>query len=132
MSDTAEKRLRLIVVDDNADMRESLKMLLEVGGYEVATAPDGRHALELQGTAPADVLITDIFMPDIDGLETINQFRTQFPAVKIIAMSGGGRRAMGADYLSTAGVAGADAILEKPFTRETLMQVLRSVESRAL
>src|SRR5688572_26225145 len=81
---------RLLVVDDNEDMRQTMKRLLERLGYEVEIAANGARALEMQHKVAADVLITDIFMPDTDGLETINHFRTTFPNVKIIAMSGGG------------------------------------------
>jgi CheY-like chemotaxis protein len=117
---------RLLVVDDNEDMRQSMKRLLEHFGYEVRVANEGRHALELQRQAESDVLITDIFMPDTDGLETINQFREAFPGMKIIAMSGGGA-SLEADYLSTAKVVGADAVLRKPFSKESLLQALEKL-----
>jgi CheY-like chemotaxis protein len=113
-------------VDDNEDMRQSMKRLLEHFGYEVRVAQDGRHALDLQRQAQSDVLISDIFMPDTDGLETIKQFREAFPATRIIAMSGGGA-SLEADYLSTASVIGADAILRKPFSKESLLQALEGL-----
>ena len=116
---------RLLVADDSADMRESLKLVLERAGYEVALAADGTRALEMQRLRPADVLITDIFMPERDGLETITSFRREFPRTRIIAMSGGGVRVDGKLYLETAGIAGADAMLRKPFDPKSLLQVLR-------
>jgi CheY-like chemotaxis protein len=116
---------RLLVVDDNEDMRQSMKRLLERFGYEVQIASDGARALEVQQASAADVLITDIFMPDTDGLETISHFRRDFPDVKIIAMSGGGPSLRDADYLSTATVAGADAVLRKPFAMDTLLETVR-------
>lgn len=101
-----------------------MRILLERAGYEVELASNGTRALEVQRNFPAHVLITDIFMPEMDGLETIQQFRLEFPAVKIVAMS----RATGrTDYLLTAGIAGADGTLQKPFTEETLLQALRKV-----
>jgi CheY-like chemotaxis protein len=118
---------RLLVADDSADMRESLRLILERAGYEVQLAPDGDRAVELQRARPADVLITDIFMPERDGLETITVFRREFPGTRIIAMSGGGMRSDGRLYLETAGVAGADATLRKPFDPKTLLQVLHSL-----
>lgn len=118
---------RLLVVDDNEDMRQSMKRLLEHLGYEVEIASNGAKAMEMQRASPSDVLITDIFMPDTDGLETIHQFRTSFPTVKIIAMSGGGASLREADYLSTASVAGADAVLRKPFSQENLLQALEQL-----
>lgn len=121
----------LLVADDDADMRQSMKLLLERAGYEVALASNGKGALELQRSRVADVLITDIFMPEIDGLETIERFRREFPKVRIIAMSGGGMRAKGDFYLSTAGVAGADAVLRKPFEKDVLLQTLQKLTSSA-
>lgn len=117
---------RLLVVDDNEDMRQSMKRLLEHYGYEVRVAANGRLALEMQRAQPSDVMITDIFMPETDGLETINQFREAFPGIKIIAMSGGGA-SLEADYLSTASVVGADAVLRKPFSKESLLQALEKL-----
>ena len=117
---------RLLVVDDNEDMRQSMKRLLEHFGYEVRVAQNGRRALEMQQQSHSDVLISDIFMPDTDGLETIKQFREAFPATRIIAMSGGGA-SLEADYLSTASVVGADAILRKPFSKESLLKALEDL-----
>ena len=119
---------RLLIAEDSADMRESLKLLLERAGYEVAVAADGACALELQRRQPADVLITDIFMPDQDGLETIQEFRHEFPQVRIIAMSGGGAR-VGGRYLDIAELAGADAVLRKPFEVSDLLRALKDLSA---
>jgi CheY-like chemotaxis protein len=117
---------RLLVTDDNSDMRQSMRLLLERAGYEVELADDGLRAVDLQRRRPADVLITDIFMPEADGLETIAHFRREFPRVRIIAMSGGGVRVGGAgSYLQTAAAAGADAVLAKPFQTEALLEAVR-------
>ncbi len=125
-----ESLRRLLVVDDNDDMRQSMKRLLERFGYHVELAANGARAIEMQGRVDAQVLITDIFMPDTDGLETIKQFRSQYPAVRIIAMSGGGGTLREADYLSTASVAGADAVLRKPFSPDNLLQALTDIAAR--
>ena len=119
---------RLLIVDDDADMRLSLKLALEMAGYTAELAADGREALAIQQQRPADVLITDIFMPERDGLETITAFRQEFPRTRIIAMSGGGVRVGGTIYLDTAGAAGADATLRKTFDPKTLLGVLQSME----
>jgi CheY-like chemotaxis protein len=66
-------------VDDEADMRLTVKLSLELAGYAVEVAANGREALEVQRMRPADVLITDIFMPDADGFEAIDSFRSEFP-----------------------------------------------------
>ena len=121
----AEKSLRrVLIADDSADLREAAKLLLEHAGYEVELVENGAQALEAQRSHPADVLITDIFMPLSNGLETIEAFRREFPRTKIIAISGG-RARMGAEpYLDAAGLAGADATLLKPFDAQALLRTL--------
>jgi CheY-like chemotaxis protein len=119
--------MKLLVVDDNADTRESMKLLLERAGHEVVVAPNGARALEVQRAVAAEVLITDIFMPEVDGLETISRFRREFPAVRIIAMTGGGLRFNRENYLLSADVAGADVVLRKPFEKSTLLEALQKV-----
>ena len=124
MNVKSDRRPRVLVVDDDDDLTRSMRILLERAGFEVELASNGARALEVQRNFPAHVLITDIFMPEMDGLETIQQFRQEFPAVKIVAMSGASGRT---DYLLTAGTAGAGGTLQKPFTEETLLQALRKV-----
>jgi len=117
--------MRLLVADDDVDMRQSMRLLLERAGYEVELAPDGAAALESQRASACDVLITDIFMGESDGLEAIEKFRSEFPGVKIIVMSGGSRRFSGASYIATARLAGADAALTKPFEIGRLLETLQ-------
>jgi DNA-binding response OmpR family regulator len=120
---------KLLIVDDNRDILSSLQMLLEGEGYAVRTAEDGQIASELQNADPADVLVTDIFMPGKEGMETIGEFRQKWPAVKIIAMSGGGQVAT-RDYLQVAADIGADAILRKPFDPNELFKTLSALLGR--
>ena len=115
--------VRVLVVDDNADMRLSLGRLLASSGYDAEAARDGQQAMEVHRRRPVQVLITDIYMPLHDGLETILAFRREFPGVKIIAMSGGGQMAR-TTYLGVASDIGADATLQKPFSFESLLEVL--------
>jgi len=117
---------RVLVVDDNADLRSMLVHVLQHAGYVVETAADGTQALERQRNITADVLITDIFMPDGDGIETIEAFRKSYPGIRIIAMSGGGRRLRN-DYLEISELLGVDATLRKPFRPEMLLHALRSL-----
>jgi YesN/AraC family two-component response regulator len=91
----------------------------------VQAAENGRQALEKQGEQPADVMLVDIFMPEMDGLETIDRVRAQFPRTRIVAMSSGARGLQ--DYLKVARDIGADATLQKPFARDELLQVLKTV-----
>ena len=117
---------RLLVVNDDADMRLTLKLSLELAGYSVDVAANGREALEVQRMRPAEVLITDIFMPDADGFEAIDAFRTEFPATKIIVVSGGAPFSK-KDYLPDAELIGVDATLQKPFDVDALLGVLRTL-----
>lgn len=117
---------RILVVDDDADMRLTLKLALELEGYVVDVAANAREALEQQRRQPADVLVTDIFMPDADGFEAIDAFRHQFPQTKIIVVSGGAQFTK-RDYLPDAELIGVDATLQKPFDVETLLALLRSL-----
>ena len=114
-----------MVVDDNADMRLVLKAALELEGYAVETAENGRHALEAQRAQPVDVLITDLFMPESDGFEAIDAFRREFPTTRIVVVSGGGQRGK-KNYLEAASLVGVDATLEKPFSVDALVATLRS------
>ena len=120
------KALRVLVVDDNRDLRESTRYLLQLIGHDAEVASDGHQALEIHCARPAHVLLTDIFMPGKDGIETIEAFRSRWPEVKIVAMSGGGEVAT-RDYLCVAPDIGADAILRKPFSLENLQRVLDSL-----
>jgi CheY-like chemotaxis protein len=124
------KSVRVLVVDDNPDMRSFVKIVLEGAGFQAQVAADGQRALDLQHEHPADVLITDIFMPERDGIELIQQFKSMFRQVKIIAMSGGGR-ASRMDYLPVATDIGADAVLHKPFAAEALLRKLQDLVATA-
>jgi len=117
---------RVLVVDDDADMRLTLKLALEIAGYAVDVAANAREALELQRGRPADVLITDIFMPDADGFEAIDAFRHEFPRTRIIVVSGGAQFTK-RNYLPDAELIGVDATLQKPFDIDTLLSTLQSL-----
>jgi DNA-binding NtrC family response regulator len=117
---------RVLVVDDDADMRLTLKLALELAGYDVDMASNGREALEAQRRRAADVLVTDIFMPDADGFEAIDAFRREFPATKIVVVSGGAQFTK-RDYLPDAELMGVDATLQKPFDVDTLLALLRTL-----
>ena len=114
----------ILVVDDNPDIRLTTQALLQHFGYRVRTAGDGHEALQVQREERAQVLLTDIFMPGTEGLETIALFKREWPEIKVIAMSGGGEYAQ-RNYLRDAAYVGADATLQKPFAPETLLEVLK-------
>lgn len=118
---------RVLVVEDHPDMREIMRMILEGAGYAVELAEDGEAGMRIQRARPADVVITDIFMPNQDGLEIIVWLHAEYPGVKVLAVSGGGARARGAGYLSTAREIGAHAVLEKPFGQEDLLRAVHAL-----
>ena len=118
----------VLVIDDNEDMRDLIQLVLERAGYSVTLAPDGEAGLRAQRARPADVVITDIFMPNQDGLETIAALRRDYPAVKVVAMSGGGSKVKGEGTLLTAREIGAHFILLKPFDNDELLQAVQKLQ----
>jgi DNA-binding response OmpR family regulator len=118
---------RVLVIDDNRDMRELMRVILEGVGYSVDLAEDGEVGLRAQRTRPADVVITDIFMPNQDGLEIIVRLRVEYPEVKVLVVSGGGARVKGSGYLTTAREIGAHAVLPKPFEQQDLLLAVRAL-----
>jgi len=80
--------MRVLVIEDNEDFRKLALMWFQSYGIEVEGAANGAQGLALQRARPADVIVTDIFMPEMEGIETIHDLRREFPEAKIIAMSG--------------------------------------------
>lgn len=105
----------ILLVDDDKSVRALLKSLLEDEGYAVEQAGDGKSALESFRRRLPDIVVTDIVMPEREGLETIMEMRRINSHIKIIAMSGGGRHTGPSNYLNLAKDLGADYIIEKPF-----------------
>jgi CheY-like chemotaxis protein len=116
----------VLIVEDHADLRRYLRLVLEAAGYSVREAANGREALVVQGEQRADVLITDIFMPERDGLETIDEFKRAFPDTVIIAMSGR-TTSPRPNYLYAAREFGAHATLAKPFDSQALLDMLKAL-----
>ena len=104
-----------------------MRVVLEGAGYTVVLADDGDTGLEAQRREPAEVVITDIFMPNRDGFETLERLRSEYPSVKVLVVSGGGARARGPGYLFTAREIGAHAVLAKPFENEALLGAVRGL-----
>ncbi len=117
---------KILVIEDDKSFRNVLVQMLDKAGYEVSQAGDGNQALEICRMLQPDVVLTDIIMPDKEGLETIQDLLTLCPNMKIIAMSGGGR--VGPDsYLPLAKKLGARATLQKPFMRDDLLSAIAEV-----
>jgi DNA-binding response OmpR family regulator len=122
----AGPKKRILVVDDNEDLRTTIQALLQADGFEVAVAADGEAALIQNRQRPADVVITDLFMPDKDGIETIIELKKLHPNIKIVAMSGW-TSTQGSDYLQVAREIGAAVTLQKPFDPVELSRVVRDL-----
>jgi CheY-like chemotaxis protein len=124
---------RILVIEDDIDQRELFKTVLEQAGYDVTEAPNGKVGLQLFYQQPYELVITDIFMPEKEGLETILELKKEFLTVKIIAISGGGFRGSyagksGADIaLETAKHFGADRTLHKPVKIEQLLVMVEEL-----
>ena len=111
---------KILVIDDEADICEMTKLLLERAGHEVACTSDSRLAGRMLKEQAFDAVITDMLMPDKDGLEVMADLRRNHPEVRIIASSGGGRVSSDS-YLHIARKSGAHALLSKPFTMPELL-----------
>lgn len=116
----------ILIIDDDKDFRQMLQEMLEREGYTVSSAVDGAEGIKLFKNKAADLVITDIIMPEKEGLETILNLRQDYPDVKIFAISGGGRTHPG-NYLITAKHFGAMKIFMKPFNKNELLEAIREV-----
>ncbi len=119
-------RPRILVIDDEEYVRAALRGILEHAGYGVVEAEDGEQGIGLIETDSTNMVITDIFMPVKDGIETIIELRREHPDVKIIAISGGGPLNM-RGFLAEAGHLGADKTLTKPFSAKELLSTVKDV-----
>ena len=118
---------RLLVIDDDELVRATLVDMLQTAGFEVITAKNGRVGLELLETISVAAIITDILMPEQEGLETIREARQRYPSVRILAISGGGAGGPEIQLLRFAESFGADQTLAKPFTPSQLVAVVRTL-----
>lgn len=112
---------RILVVDDDAGVREVIRSMLESAGYDVLAAENGREAMKILKDARVDLILTDLVMPEQEGIETIKTLRREYPDLKVIAMSG----AFGGDYLRIASYLGAHGTLPKPIQMQSLLMLIR-------
>jgi CheY-like chemotaxis protein len=117
---------KILLVDDNPGLLVMQRGFLEHGGHVVTTATNGKEAVERAQRESFDVLITDLVMPEKEGIEIIIELHKKFPAMKIIAMSGGGR-INSKDYLDLAAKLGASKTLSKPFSGKDLLAAVASL-----
>lgn len=119
---------RILVVDDDEQIRELIHSILTTFGHDISEASNGKLATQMYREQPFDVVITDLVMPDMEGIELIKELRSIDQNVKIIAMSGGLLGAS-ATYLKTAQLMGAQQALPKPFALDELLMVVNTALS---
>lgn len=116
----------ILIIDDDDQFRAMLYEMLERSGYEVTEASDGKEGIKFYRENPTDLIITDLIMPEKEGIETIQELKQDFSDVKIIAISGGGRVGP-EDYLQLAKMLGAQRTLTKPVDRDELLKVVEEL-----
>ena len=121
----AETNSSILIIDDDAAVSRTLSLILARAGYQVSTAASGRKGLELLAADGFDLVLTDIIMPELDGIEAIRRIRDEHPRLRVVAMSGGGQIDK-ADFLHMAEVLGADGVIAKPVRAEKLLEVVGS------
>ena len=117
--------MRVLLIEDDTSVRRIVRKMLERGRHEVIEAENGRVGLDRLRDGAFDLVITDIVMPEMDGLETLIELRKLYPTLTVIAMSGGGRTG-NMDFLGSAEKLGASAVLHKPFTIDMLITAIAS------
>lgn len=115
----------ILVIDDNAPLREMLELMLTAAGHSVATAADGCEGVKLFRAARADLVITDLVMPNREGIETILALRRECPGLGIIAISGGSDHS--ATWLAMAQQVGACCTFTKPFCFQQLTEAIATI-----
>ena len=116
----------ILIVDDDEKIVETLSIILKKEGYDILTGANGNDGLKLCLEQKVDLVITDIVMPEKEGLETIIDMKKSFPSIKIIAISGGGKIGP-EDYLILAEKFGAKKTLAKPFKKDDILLAVQEV-----
>ena len=116
----------ILVIEDDPMLRKMIRIQMELDGHQVFEGSNGALGMKIFDEQHIDLVITDIFMPEKEGIETIIDLREKSQTIKIIAISGGGGR-KSVDYLELAGNLGANRILKKPISRETLQQTVNEL-----
>lgn len=121
--------MRILIVDDDSLFRHALRSMLESAGFNICEAPGGHEAAEIVRSEAPDAVLSDLYMPDGDGLELLRFVRINRPGVRVIIMSGGSR--LGTfDLLPAARDLGAAAVLAKPLRRDSVLATLGQVLRR--
>jgi DNA-binding NtrC family response regulator len=118
----------IVVVEDDVWLLDILKIVLSRQGFEVRAVSNGHEAIQMLEEKPAELVITDIFMEEMNGMDVVRIVKKQFPKTKIIAMSGGSPVVM-MDSLSVAKKLGADRVLQKPADIPSLLNVVEELDA---
>jgi CheY-like chemotaxis protein len=116
---------RVLVLDDDPLIQATLPLLLREHGHEVLTATNGKLGLRLLQTERVDLILTDILMPEADGIEVVRAVVKDHPTIALVAMSGGSSRLPGTDAVQLTRLLGAHAVLVKPFGEAELVEAIR-------
>ncbi|MBP8116276.1 MAG: response regulator [Nitrospira sp.] len=114
----------ILIVDDQESIRQLMREILEAAGYRVDEASTGREGLAHYRRARADLILMDIFMPDGDGLESLVTLRQEFPACRVVAITGSKGMLGPVDFLHVAKILGAKNVLGKPFAVSDLLGII--------
>lgn len=118
----------ILIIDDEVQIRDMLTQMLTREGYQVSNASNGKEGMKICHELPVDLIITDIIMPEKDGIEMILELRKDFQDLKVIAISGGGR--LGPDgYLEMAKKLGAHRTFFKPFNRKEMLEAIKELSN---
>jgi DNA-binding response OmpR family regulator len=117
---------RILIIEDDSNIRHVYSLILKGENHDVQQAENGKVGLQLQSKNPFDLIITDLHMPEKEGLETIMEIRKDYPETKIIAMSAGVKYSV-SDMLKFAEKFGADRVLEKPIPNQVLKDSVREL-----
>lgn len=117
----------ILIIDDNPDIRELYSRILKQAGYTVIEAPDGNIGTKLYHDNPTDLIVTDIVMPEKEGIEIIRELRRDYPDSRIIAISGGGKAMASSTCLMLAQRLGAQRTFTKPVKMTELLQAVREL-----
>ncbi|RKZ17352.1 response regulator [bacterium] len=116
----------ILIIEDDNEVREFLESVLTRAGYQTHTAANGREGVQVFRTGNFDLVITDIIMPEKDGIETIMDMKRERSDLRVLAISGGGR-AEPDNYLESARLLGADATMKKPFTNQEIIATVKQL-----
>ena len=119
--------MKILIIEDDRQFRDMLSWMLETAGYEVETAVDGAEGVKSFAQSPTDLVITDILMPEKEGVETIQELKSSNPNLPSIAISGGSANISSSFGLDLAATVGADRVLRKPFSRGEILLAVQDL-----